>query len=148
MNLSSSEINEKAQSNCGPLVMYKCTLSALVGFLGSRWFNARILFACASKFSTLFEWIKTPHEVLLSSCMQLQGEKTNYNQKHRIGCFLLLPPQRKEVLHSKKLDGGAHYNNLSNLNFCVFLLPKYQRCPILLEIRGPPRPKIYICFYA
>ena len=128
--LSSSEINEKAQSNCGPLVMYKCTLSALVGFLGSRWFNARILFACASKFSTLFEWIKTPHEVLLSSCMQLQGEKTNYNQKHRIGCFLLLPPQRKRSFAHKKgrWRGWLTLMIYPTLVLCIFVGTKESSC--------------------
>ena len=71
------------------------------------------------------------------------------------------------------MEGLAHFNDISNLSFVYFCgyqriilyifardasnkkklnnflsLAKYQRCPILLEIRGPPRPEIYICFYA
>ena len=54
--------------------------------------------------------------------------KTDKNQKHPIGCFLLRDASNKRIKYI------SFFTKTS----------KPQRCPIILEIRGPPRLKIWI----
>ena len=115
-------------------------------------------------------WNFLENSLVLVSSLVPKGE-TNKNQKHPIG---VLPPQRKRSFAHKKgrWRGWLTLMIYPTLVLCIFVgtkessciylqemlqtkkinnflsLAKYQRCPILLEIRGPPRPEIYICFYA